>query len=178
MIPSQWRLPLWNIGTNARTTLERNTETMPVTMDNFNTVMEINATADNVYAVLTTAIPKWWTEMFDGTSDVQGASFTIRFGPNVYKTMVVEELVPHKKVVWKVTASLIDIPELTNKTEWVNTEIVWEISSHNDQTSVHLTHFGLTPQIECYDICQSGWHNFTDSLTDFLHTGVGRPYRI
>jgi hypothetical protein len=76
-----------------------------------------------------------------------------------------------------VTDSLIDIPELDNKTEWINTKIVWEISSNDNQTELHLTHFGLTPQVECYNICESGWHNFTDSLTEFINTGIGKPFK-
>ena len=92
--------------------------------------------------------------------------------------MAVEELVPDKKVVWNVTASLIDIPELKNKTEWINTKIVWEISSTDSHTELHLTHFGLTPQVECYNICEDGWHNFTNSLSEFINTGTGKPFKI
>jgi hypothetical protein len=116
--------------------------------------------------------------MFDGASNEQGQSFTIRFGANIFKTMTVEELIPNKKIVWYVIDSLIDIPDLQNKTEWINTQIVWEISTSNSKTKLHLTHFGLTPQIECYNICESGWHNFTDSLTGFINTGIGKPFEI
>ena len=38
--------------------------------------------------------------------------------------MLVEELVQNQKVVWKVTNSLIDFPNLNNKTEWINTKII------------------------------------------------------
>ncbi len=116
--------------------------------------------------------------MFEGVSNNQGQSFNIRFGANVFKTMKVEELIPNKKVAWIVTASLIDIPELKKKTEWINTKIVWEIVSKDDQTVLHLTHFGLTPQVECFNICQDGWHNFTDSFTQFISTGIGNPFKI
>ena len=147
-------------------------------MDNFKKTLLLQATNDKVFDALTNSIPKWWTEMFEGISNEQGQFFTIRFGTNVFKTMVVEELVPDKKVAWKVTDSLIDIPELKNKTEWINTQIVWKISSKDNQTELHLTHFGLTPQIECYNICESGWHNFTDSLSAFINTGIGKPFKI
>lgn len=147
-------------------------------MNNFEKIMLFNATNHKVYNALTNAIPKWWTEMFEGTSNQQGKSFTIRFGASIFKTMTIEELVPNSKVVWKVTDSLIDLPDLKNKTEWINTRIEWEISVKGNQTELHLTHFGLTPAIECYNICQDGWHNFTDSLTQFINTGVGKPYTI
>lgn len=146
-------------------------------MENFNKAIILEATKDKVYDALTNTISKWWTEMFEGVSNEQGKSFTIRFGESVFKTMTTEELLHNKKVVWKVTDSLIDIPDLKNKTEWINTKIVWEIFSKNNQTELHLTHLGLTPQIECYNICESGWHNFTDSLTEFINTGTGRPFK-
>ena len=146
-------------------------------MDDFKKLIILQATEQSIYEALTSSIPKWWTEVFEGTSNVQGETFTIRFGANVFKTLKVEELIPNTKVVWKVTNSLIDIPELKNKKEWINTKIVWEISTQNGNTELSLTHLGLTPQIECYDICESGWQNFTDSLTTFIMTGNGKPFK-
>lgn len=85
---------------------------------------------------------------------------------------------PIKKIVWLVTDSLIDIPDLKNQTEWINTKIAWEIFSKDNQTELTLTHFGLTPQIECYNICENGWHNFTSSLVEFINTGKGNPFKL
>ncbi len=146
-------------------------------MDNFKKTIIIQATDNKVFDALTNSINKWWTEMFEGTSSQQGQFFTISFGTNVFKTMKVEELIKNKKVVWNVTESLIDIPDLKNMTEWLNSKIVWEILSKDNQTELHLTHFGLTPQVECYNICQDGWHNFTESLTEHIITGIGKPFK-
>jgi len=146
-------------------------------MDNFKKTIIIQATDNKVFDALTNSITKWWTEMFEGTSNKQGQTFTIRFGTNVFKKMVIEELIPNKKVVWNVTDSQIDLPGLKNKTEWINTKIVWEISAQDNQTELQLTHFGLTLQVECFNICQDGWHNFTDSLTEYNNTGVGKPFK-
>lgn len=81
-------------------------------MDKFKKTIIIQATDIAVFDALTNSITKWWTEMFEGTSNQRGKSFIIRFGTNVFKTMNVEELIPNKKVVWNVTDSLIDIPDL------------------------------------------------------------------
>jgi len=147
-------------------------------MNNFRKTITFQETRECIYEALTSSIPKWWTEMFEGISNDEGQSFTIRFGANVFKTMKVEELIPNTKVVWYVTDSLIGIPELKNKTEWINTKIIWEISTLEDRPELQLTHFGLTPQIECYSICEVGWQNFTDSLTSFIETGIGKPFKI
>ncbi len=147
-------------------------------MSNFKKTVTLHATDKSVYHALTSSIEKWWTELFEGVSNKQGESFTVRFGDNVFKTFKVEELITNKKVVWYVSDSLIDIPELKNKTEWIGTKITWEISMQGQKTELSLTHLGLTPQIECYTICESGWHNFTDSLTEFINTGTGKPFKV
>ena len=145
-------------------------------MENFEKRMMFQQPATTIYNALTTGINKWWTEMFEGKSNEQGEAFTIRFGANVFKTMVVEELDQDKKVTWTVSSSLIDIPNLINKTEWIGTKVQWNIVQRENQTELHLTHQGLTPQIECYTICASGWQIFTESLADYINTGVGKPF--
>jgi hypothetical protein len=147
-------------------------------MDHFKKTMTFQAADKSVYSALTNSIFNWWTEMFEGVSNEQGQSFTVRFGPNVFKKIVVDVLIKNKKVVWHVTDSMIDIPELKNKTEWINTKIIWEITSKDNQTVLQLTHEGLTPEIECFTICESGWHSFTDSLSTFINNGIGNAYRL
>lgn len=147
-------------------------------MSDYKKTMRFQATETIIYKALTNSITKWWTEIFEGVSNKQGQQFTIRFGANVFKTMMVEELISNKKVVWNVVDSLIDIPELKNKTEWINTKIIWELTANGKETVLSLTHIGLTPEIECYTICESGWQNFTNSLATFINTGIGMPFTI
>lgn len=144
--------------------------------ESYQSTVFLNASDERVFESIVN-IPLWWTTMFEGTGTQQGAKFTIRFGSSVFKTMIVEELIPNKKIVWRVVDSLIDLPELNDKSEWTNTKIVWEISSQEGKTALTLTHIGLTPKIECYLICKSGWKSFTDSLAEFIHTGVGKPFK-
>lgn len=60
-------------------------------MDNFKKTIIIQATDNKVFDALTNSITKWWTEMFEGTSNKQGQTFTIRFGTNVFKKMVIHK---------------------------------------------------------------------------------------
>lgn len=80
---------------------------------------------------------------------------------------MVEELVPGKKVVWHVVDALIDLPDLANKTEWVNTYIVWDIFSTANGTVLELTHVGLNLDMECYFGI-----TFFDIQTDFIKFAV------
>lgn len=146
-------------------------------MENYKTELEIKATAEKVYAALTQEIPLWWTEMFEGAADREQSTFTVRFGDSVYKTMAVTKLQPNVTVVWNVKDSLIQIPELKNQTEWIGTTIIWEIRPAGENCILQLTHVGLQPAVECYEICAAGWQQFTTSLKSFLETGKGTPFK-
>lgn len=146
-------------------------------MDNYNKTISLNTTADKVFGALTDRIPLWWTEMFEGSANKEGDNFTIRFGNNIFKTMNVKELSGEAGVVWSVTDSLIAIPGLNNQKEWIGTTILWKISPKKNHTELQLTHIGLNPDIECYEICADGWQQFINSLQLYLETGTGNPYK-
>lgn len=145
-------------------------------MENYSNIIKLHTTTDKVFNALTTEIPLWWTEMFEGLGNKQNGTFTVRFGESIYKTMQVQELSDNSKVVWQVKNAVIAIPGLKNQTEWIGTTIVWEIMQQENITELQLTHIGLRPGIECYEICTNGWQQFTDSLKLFLETGKGSPF--
>ncbi len=146
--------------------------------DNFQYEISVNASTEKVYTSITQEIPFWWTEMFEGVSNKTGESFTVRFGPGVFKTMRIEELIPNERIAWLVTDTLIDIPELNNKKEWMNTSIIWKLKTENANTKIQVTHIGLNPDIECYGICSTGWQQFCNSLKSHVENGNGTPYKI
>ncbi|MEG0926091.1 SRPBCC family protein [Chryseobacterium sp.] len=146
-------------------------------MDNYSSTIEIITMPDKVYDALTHKIPFWWTEMFKGSSGKTNEVFTARFGDHIHKTIRVKDLVINSKVIWYVEDSLIAIPELKNQKEWMGTTIVWEIEKKDNRVLLTLTHIGLHPLSECYDICSNGWLQFISSLKLFLETGKGVPYK-
>lgn len=145
--------------------------------ENYSNITELNTTAEKVFNALTNEIPLWWTKYFEGTANQQNDTFTVRFGKSIYKTIQVTELSQHSKVVWIVTNSEIGIPELKNQTEWIGTAILWEIIPKESNIQLKLTHIGLLPTSECYDLCKNGWQQFTNSLKLFLETGKGNPFK-
>ncbi|AZB02059.1 SRPBCC domain-containing protein [Chryseobacterium joostei] len=146
-------------------------------MNNYSNTIEIKARPDEVYDALTHKIPLWWTEMFKGSSGKAGEVFTVRFGDHIHKTIQVKEIEGNSKIIWYIEDSLIAIPELKNQTEWIGTTVIWEIEEKENLTLLKLTHIGLHPFIECYDICSNGWVQFINSLKLFLETGKGIPYK-
>lgn len=146
--------------------------------ESFKTTLILRAKERKIYEGLTKSISEWWSEMFVGNAEQLGQTFTIRFGSQVFKTILVEELVKDKKVVWRVVDAVIDLPDLTNKTEWVDTTMIWDISRTDSATILVLTHVGLNSDMECYRICVAGWQSFLSSFEKFVNTGVGTPFRV
>jgi len=135
----------------------------------------VKATDKAVFDSLTQQIPEWWTEDFEGSSDQLHNKFTVRFGYTA-KTIVVDEITPNSKIVWHVVDSYINIQEFKNKNEWNGTQIIWEILPVGSETKIVLTHVGLTPEVECFDVCEKGWVSFTESLSKLLNTKKGLPF--
>lgn len=44
-----------------------------------------------------------------------------------------------------------------NKQEWTNTKMIFELLPAGDKTLLHFTHDGLSPEKECYTMCEKGW---------------------
>ena len=127
---------------------------------------------DQAYANIAN-VAGWWTKSFQGKALATGDTFTVVFG----KTNVAFEIIeanPGHKVVWKVTDCYLDW--LTDKAEWKDTTIVWELTPENGGTKIDMTHVGLKPGIECYEDCKKGWDGYiAGSLFKLVTEGAGRP---
>jgi hypothetical protein len=130
-----------------------------------------SATAERINRVA-----DWWTAGFTGASEKIGDNFSVVWG-ETFVDFVVEELAPATRIVWRV--SDCNLPFLADKKEWKNTEVVFDISSDGEATTVTMTHVGLEPGIECYEACSKGWNFFiTESLHSLLTQNQGMPDRV
>jgi len=119
-------------------------------------------------------VPAWWGTDFQGQSRQVGDVFTVRFQSGDVYTIKTVEVVPEKKVVWQVIDSIR--PSLKDQHEWIGTQIVWEISSRGTGTQIAMTHVGLVPDLECYDVCSQGWSFLVDkSLLNLITDNKGTP---
>ncbi len=137
----------------------------------------LTAPAANVYEALTTqtGLRSWWTTTCDVGTGV-GAQTTIRFGSTV-KVLRIEALVPPTDIQWRVTQAHLDVPGLTHTSEWTGTTICFQVRPQSEtQSRLQLTHIGLTPQVECFELCSAGWRQFLCSLKNYVESGVGAPY--
>jgi hypothetical protein len=122
-------------------------------------------------------VSEWWTKYVEGSARNFGDVFTVRFGENFGGTFVefkITEAVPGSKVVWHVTNCYL--PWLKDKTEWNDTNVVIEVSASQSDTTVTMSHEGLTPEVECFEACEQGWNKYIgQSLKQFLTDGYGMP---
>ena len=137
----------------------------------------INALPAQVYAALTTSrgLQGWWTSECD-VANQGGDTIKFRFG-GTHKSMRIERLDLDHEVRWLCIEAFINHDQLVRKDEWVGTEIVFRLSpAGGKSTQVEFEHRGLTPALECYELCNNGWQYFLDSLQAFAETGKGTPY--
>jgi hypothetical protein len=117
-------------------------------------------------------VRSWWTGDIEGDSNAVGDEFSYRYPGFHYSKHKITELVPEKKVVWRIVDAHLEGPE--DPSEWTGTEISFEIAPKENGTEVSFTHLGLSPAFECYDACSSGWGFFVNgSLKHLITTGEG-----
>jgi hypothetical protein len=139
----------------------------------FTATFSVDQTPEEVFAAILD-VRSWWTGEIDGRTDVLGADFTYSHKDIHKTTHAITELVPGRRVAWRVTASHLSL--FANKAEWDGTEIVFDIAKNGDKTDVRFTHVGLAPVIECYDRCSRAWTFFvTDSLKRRILAGKNEP---
>ncbi len=116
----------------------------------------------------------WWSEDIEGETDKLGETFFYHYKDVHLSKMKLIEMIPGKKLVYQVIANEFNFTK--DKTEWVNTKLIFDISTKGPQTKVEFTHEGLVPEYECYSICNDAWTGFIQkSLKNLINTGKGEP---
>ncbi len=142
-------------------------------------------TADFTTAILVDQTPEaafnainnvrgWWSEEIEGSTDKLNEAFNYHY-EDVHRCKIkLTELIPGKKVVWQVLENYFKFTKDT--TEWTGTKIIFDIAEKNNKTEIRMTHQGLVPEYECYNICRDSWTSYIQkSLRNLISTGKGQP---
>ena len=142
---------------------------------NYETSIRIDTKKENAFKAVASDLEKWWGKV-DNQVSKEGDNFTISFGKTKWK-FVITEFSPYNQISWKCIEAEHVVKGLKNiKEEWLNTELVWTFKENGSEVEVSLVHNGLTPELNCYNICESGWSYFiSTSLKNYLDTGKGNP---
>ncbi|HSZ72662.1 MAG TPA: SRPBCC domain-containing protein [Cytophagaceae bacterium] len=116
----------------------------------------------------------WWSEEIEGPTDRLNETFFYHYKDIHLCRMKLIEAVPGKRLVYLVTENAFNF--IKDQSEWVNTKLVFDISTENGSTKVKFTHEGLVPEYECYQVCNDAWTGYiNNSLKNYIETGKGTP---
>jgi len=140
---------------------------------NFTTTIIVDQSPSVVFNAINNP-RSWWTEDIEGDSEKLNDIFIHRYKDIHITKLKVVELTPDEKVVWLVLENYFSFTK--DKSEWINTNVIFEISKKDEKTQLKFTHEGLVPAYECYDKCENAWTNFVqNSLKALIETGKGKP---
>jgi hypothetical protein len=139
----------------------------------FATTILVDQTPTEVFNAINNA-RGWWSGAIDGETDKLGAEFTYEV-PGAHRSkQKITEFIPGKKVIWRVLDASLSF--VKDKSEWKNTEIIFEIAKKGAQTEVRFTHKGLVPAYECFDDCSNAWGILINgNLRKLIITGKTQP---
>jgi uncharacterized protein YndB with AHSA1/START domain len=129
----------------------------------FTASVTTDAAPETVFDALTTpaAFAHWWVPASGG--GMPGEELVIHFG-ETRAIFRVKEAMPASRVCWEVLTCEIEH-------DWDGTEISFTLAPIPDGgTRIDFRHLGLTPQLGCFEMCQSGW---TQALGGLLNYAEG-----
>jgi len=142
---------------------------------NYETSIKVITNEHDAFKAVTSELDKWWG-MVDNPISKDGDEFSISFGRTNWK-FVITKYSQYNQITWTCIKAEHFVEGHSNiEEEWLNTELAWAFRKDGDYVEVSFVHKGLTPQLNCYKICEAGWNFFiSTSLKNYLETGQGNP---
>jgi hypothetical protein len=139
----------------------------------FTTTIRVDQTPEEAFNAINN-VRGWWSEEIEGNTEKLNDEFNYHY-EDVHRCRIkITEVVPGKKVVWLVLDNYFNFTQ--DKTEWKNTQVIFDIAAKGNKTEIRFTHLGLVPENECYNACHEGWtHYIQNSLYGLITTGKGEP---
>jgi uncharacterized protein YndB with AHSA1/START domain len=139
--------------------------------DDYANQVHLSASAERVFEILTTAaeFASWWAPATG--SATEAGELRIAFdGIEDPLVLRVKQARRPSTVIWEVEACAF-LPD------WVGTTPTFTLSeSHTGGCDLRFRHDGLSPRLECYDMCRTGWDQYLPSLRDYIDSGTGNPF--
>lgn len=148
--------------------------------ENYQEKILVSASREDSFHAVATQMDKWWTKTTSGAFEKVGDKLTARFPPD-YGHWTFEASVMNQGNRLEMTCvdahHKVDGQPKEIDQEWLGTSIIWQFETVGDKTEITMTHDGLTPTLNCWDICLDGWnHFFQNSLKAFLDGDQASPH--
>lgn len=118
----------------------------------------------------------WWSEELKGPTDQRNETFLYRYKDIHFCKIQLIEKLENKRLVYQIIENEFNLDFIEDKTEWVDTQLIFDITNDGGKTTITFTHKGLTPEEECYNMCREGWTQYIKtSLYNLITTGKGAP---
>ena len=141
--------------------------------------VHIDAPAERVFELLTTAaeFAAWWAPA--AGSAAEGGELRITFeGLEDPLVLTVSAAARPTTVIWEVEACGFLPDWVGTRPVFTLTETLSEGEPATGGCDVRFRHEGLSPRLECYDMCRAGWDQYLPSLRDYIETGTGTPFGL
>jgi uncharacterized protein YndB with AHSA1/START domain len=142
---------------------------MQMTGHDYEKTIRVHASPDAVFDAITTAsgLTGWWTAA-SGSGDTGGELEFTMSAPTPLRVHVDDATRP-TSVRWSVT-------QCDFEPDWVGTHPTFTVTQIDGDTSeLEFRHVGLTDELDCIDMCTSGWNHYMSSLQAYAETGRGNP---
>jgi hypothetical protein len=140
---------------------------------NYSTTLLVDKSPEEAFNAINN-VRGWWSEEIEGGTEKLNDEFKYHYNDVHNCRMKLIEVLPARKVVWLVLDNYFSFTK--DKSEWIGTKAVFEISRHGNKTKITFTHLGLVPDYECYSACVNGWSHYIEgSLLSLIGTGKGQP---
>ncbi len=144
-------------------------------MDNkdFTTTILVDQTPETAFNSIKN-FRAWWSEDIEGKTDQLNETFFYHYKDVHLCKLKLIEMIPNERLVYLVVDNEFNF--VKDKTEWINTKLIFEITKEGEKTKVKFTHEGLVPEYECYNVCHDAWSGYINgSLQSLITTGKGKP---
>ena len=141
-------------------------------LQDYQSILNAKVSAEEAYRKVA-RVSDWWNQRSTGDTQKLGDCFRVDFGQTWVDFKVVEAI-PSRRMVWHVTDCHLHF--VKDATEWKGTRVIWDLTTKNGTTTVTMTHAGLTPAVECFEVCKAGWNfHVGESLLKLLTEDIGLP---
>lgn len=116
----------------------------------------------------------WWSQEIDGPTDQINQACLYHYRDIHSCKLKLVEAIPGKKIEWEVLQNHFNF--IKDQREWVGSRLSFSLEEKEGKTKVQFTHIGLSPELECHDLCADAWTTYiTKSLLAYINTGKGNP---